>query len=124
MSNLNYAMFITFTKPKIPKYVTQTFICNSLDECENKLIINLKNNINDNIDFPTDINDYSTLFWNNEYSMDNDFFDYQIFYQDKWIKPWDLQHLYDKVLDIIHTVDIQDSIHNPNNYYDTGEDET
>jgi len=113
-----YAIIITITRPKIPKYETITFVCKSLDECENKLIVNLKNNINSNIDFPVDVDDYSTLFWNNEYSMDNNFFDYQIFYKDKWIKPWELQDIYEKVINIIHNVDIQNSIYNPTNYYD------
>ena len=83
----------------------------------------LKNNINAIIDYPSDIDDYSTIFWNNEYSMDNNFFDYQNFYQNKWIKPWELQDIYEKVLDIIHQVDIQNSIYNSNNYYDGDQDE-
>jgi len=111
-------MFITFTRPKIPKYETLTFICKTLDECENKLIVNIKNNINANIDYPVDIDDYSALFWNNESSMDNNFFDYQIFYEDKWIKPWELQEIYEKVLEIIHQVDIQNSLYDSNNYYE------
>lgn len=120
---LSYGMIITFTKPRIPKYETLTFTCKSLDECENRLLVNLKNNIYANIDYPSDIDDYSTLFWNSEHSMDNNFFDYQIFYQNKWIKPWELQDIYEKVLNIIYQVDIQNSIHNPNNYYDGDDSE-
>lgn len=117
-----HALIITFTKPKIPKYETLSFVCKSLEECENKLIINLKNNIYANIDYPTDIDDYSTLFWYNDHSMDNHFFDYQIFYEDKWIKPWELQDIYEKVINIIHIVDIQNSIYDSNNYYDNDDE--
>jgi hypothetical protein len=110
-------MFITFTRPKVPKYETLTFICQNLDECENKLIVSLKNNIFSNIDYPMDIDDYATLFWYNNDSMDNDFFDYNIFYENNWVKPWKQQEIYEKVIDIIHTVDVQNSIYDPNNYY-------
>jgi len=119
---MNTPMFIIITKPNIPKYEKLTFICNSLDECKNKLIINLKNNIYKNIDYPLDVDDFVTNYWYNDKSMDNDFFDYQIFLNNEWIMPWTIQELYDIVINIINQVDIQNSIYNDKNYYDYSSD--
>lgn len=111
-------MFITITKPNVLKYETHTFVCNTIEECQNKLIINLKNIINKQIDFPNDVDDFVTNYWYNENAINNDFFDYQLFMDNKWIKPWTLQELYDIVINIINQVDIQNSIYNDKNYYD------
>ena len=111
-------MFITVTKPNVPKYETITLICESLEECQNKLIVNIKNLILKKIDYPEDVDDFTTLFWYNENSMDNEFIDYNIFYDGKWTKPWLIQELYELVVNIINQVDIQDSIYNNKNYYD------
>jgi hypothetical protein len=115
---MSIPIFITITKPNIPKYETITYICNTLEDCQNKLIVNLKNIINKKIDYPEDVDDFSTNYWYNDYSMDNEFFDYNLYYNNKWVKPWTLQELYDDVINIINQVDIQDSIYNDNNYYD------
>lgn len=112
------AMFITFTKPDIPKYETLTFICSTEEECYNKLIINIKNNITKEIDYPADLDDFTNLFWYNNNSMDNHIFEYKIFKDNEWAQPWTYQELYDSVVDIIHNVDIQNSIYNDKNYYD------
>ena len=95
-----------------------TFVCNTLEECKNKLIINLKNIINKQIDYPVDVDDFVTNYWYNDNAMDNIFFDYQIFIDNKWSQPWILQELYEIVINIINQVDIQDSIYNDKNYYD------
>jgi hypothetical protein len=115
---MNIPLIIIITKPKVPKYETLSFSCESLEDCKNKLIINLKNIINNKVDYPQDIDDFATLYWYNEFSMDNFFFEYQLFIENKWSKPWTIQELYDDVTTIIHQVDIQDSIHNNKNYYD------
>ena len=111
-------MFITITKPNVPKYETNTFICNNLEDVYNKLIVNFKKSIDKNIDYPSDVDDFVTNFWYNENAMDNEFFDYNIFYENKWQKPWTLQELYDNAINIIIQVDIQNSIYNNRNYYD------
>ena len=111
-------MFITITKPNIPKYETITFNCNTIEECKNKLIINLKNIIYRQIDYPDNVDDFIINYWYNESSMDNDFFDYMLFIDNNWSKPWTIQELYEIVIDIINKVDIQNSIYNDKNYYD------
>ena len=120
---MNISMFITITKPHIPRYETITHVCNTLEECKNKLIVSLKNIIHKNIDYPADVDDFSTNYWYNENAMDNEFFDYQLFIDNKWTKPWTLQELYEIVTDIINQVDIQDSIYNDNNYYEDVNDD-
>lgn len=111
-------MFITITRPNFPKYETNTFVCSTLEECKNKLIINLKNTIYKQIDYPADVDDYVTLYWYADNAMNNEFFDYQIFVDNKWSKPWTIQELYEIVINIINQVDIQNSIYNNKNYYD------
>ena len=120
---MNIPMFITITKPNYPKYETTTFVCNTLEECQNKLIITLKNLIDKKIDFPVDVDDFESIYWYNEASMSNEFYDYSIFYDGKWSKPWTIQELYETVTNIIHQVDIQNSIYNDKNYYDYCSDE-
>jgi hypothetical protein len=117
MNNL-IPMFITITKPNIPKYETNTIICLNLEDAYNKLIVTFKKSIEKNIDYPADVDDFVTNFWYNENAMDNEFFDYSIFYENKWQKPWTLQELYDNSTSIINQVDIQNSIYNDKNYYD------
>ena len=120
---MNIPLFITITKPNIPKYETITFVCTTLEECKNKLIVNLKNIIYKQIDYPDDVDDFVTIYWYNDNSMDNEFFNYQLFIDNKWSKPWTLQELYDIVINIINQVDIQDAIYNNKNYYDYCSDE-
>jgi hypothetical protein len=111
-------MFITFTKPKVSKYETLTFECNSLEDCLNKLIINIKQRIDMKIDYPQYIDDFTSLYWYNENSLNNDIFDYKIFNDGKWVMPWSSQELYEHVIEMINVADIQNSIFNNKNYED------
>ena len=120
---MSIPIFITITKPNIPKYETITYVCDTFEDCQNKLIVNLKNIINKKIDYPEDVDDFSTNYWYNDYAMDNEFFDYNLYHNNQWVKPWTLQELYDDVINIINQVDIQDSIYNDNNYYDNEEED-
>jgi hypothetical protein len=115
---MSIPMYITITKPHIPKYETLTFICKDLDECHNKLIINIKKCIEKKVDYPEDLDNYAVLYHYNENNMDNDIFSYNIFYENEWVRPWTYQDLYEQVIEIIHQVDIQNSIYNNKNYYD------
>jgi hypothetical protein len=103
-------LIIIFTKPTVPKYETVTFICDSLEECYNKLIINIKNKISKIIDYPEDLDNFASLYWYKDYNMDNEIFDYNIFYENEWKKPWSNQELYENIINIIHDVDVQNKI--------------
>ena len=115
---------IILSKPKDNKYDTTYFICNDLDECYNKLIVAVKNLILLNIDYPSDYEEFKNLIWYNGISFDNEVFEYSLFNDGKWDKPWSHQEIYDAVCEIIHTVDIQNSIYNKKNTYDYNSDES
>ena len=115
---MNIPLYLIITKPNVPKYEIINFNCTSLEDCENKLIVHFKKLIMTKIiDYPLDVDDFITIYYS-EYSMDNIFFDYNIFHDNEWKKILSLQELYDKVLNIIYEVDIQNSIYNDKNYYD------
>ena len=120
---MSIPLTITLTKPTQNKYETLYYICNDLDDCYNKVIIAIKNLIMFKTDYPPDYDEFKNLIWYNLISFDNEVFDYNIFFENKWIKPWDHQELYDNVLDIIHKNDVQDSIYNNKNYYDGHSDD-
>jgi hypothetical protein len=115
---MNIPMFIIFTKPTVPKYELTTYVCESLEDCQNKLIVNIKNKILKKVEYPPDLETFALTAWYNEYNMENYIYDYQIFLDNKWQKPWSLEELYESVIEIIHQVDLQNSIYNDKNYYD------
>lgn len=104
-------MYIIVTKPTMQKYEKFEFICNSLDECYNKLIINFKNLIEMKADYPMDLDEFTLTYWHNDNSIHNNIFDYSIFYKNKWQKLWTEQELYERVIEIIYNVDMQNSIY-------------
>ena len=53
--------------------------------------------------------------------MDNEVFDYKLFHNNEWKKPWTNQELYENVINIIHDLDVQNSI--LNKAYDHEEEE-
>jgi hypothetical protein len=110
MTEINYPLYLIFTKPSIPKYEILNFVCKTVDECYNKLIINIKNRIDMKIDYPYDLDEFSNIYWYKYYSMDNDIFDYNIFIDNEWKKPWSNQELYESVINILHNLDIQNAI--------------
>jgi hypothetical protein len=111
-------MILIFTRPNhTPKYELLTFNCDNLEECKGKLIVNIKNKILKNIDYPLFLDDFASLFWYNDNYMDNEVFNYNVFYNNEWIQPWELQELYEETIKIIHQVDIQNSIYSKTNYY-------
>lgn len=109
---------ILLTKPKENKYQSLYLVCNDLDDCYNKIIVTVKNTILLQVDYPDDYEEFKNLIWYNSVSFDNEVFTYSIFYEGKWIEPWTHQEIYDKVTEIIHNVDIQNSIYNKKNTYD------
>lgn len=114
---------IIITNPKHNKFDSKYFICNDIDECYNKLVVSIKNAIILNVDYPTDYEEFKNLIWYNSISFDNEVFDYSIFIDGEWKIPWTHQEIYDKICEIIHTVDLQNSIYNKKNTYDYNSDE-
>ena len=115
---------IILTKPKENKYDTSYLVCNDLNDCYNKIIVAVKNMIQLNINYPSDYEEFKNLIWYNHISFDNEVFDYSIFDEGKWVKPWSHQEIYESVCDIIHNLDLQNSIYNKKNTYDYNSDDS
>ena len=111
-------MYITLTYPNENKFVTKNFIFENLDECLNKIIITVKDHIQKKIDYPTDLDEFTNIYWYENNSMNNEVFDYYIFINDEWKQPWTLQEIYDDVIEIIYKNDIQNAILDPKNQPD------
>jgi hypothetical protein len=89
---------------------TQTFTFSTLEECQNKLISYLTDIINIlNIDFPQDLDEFETL-WFNENYVNCSFFEYRLFNNDMWSEPWDKQDIYSLVLDNLIKVQQEQNI--------------
>ena len=77
----------------------ETFTFNTLEETQTKLVSYLTNIINIlNIDFPQDLDDFETIWFNDNY-VGASFFEYRLFNNDIWSEPWDKQEIYSMVLD-------------------------
>ena len=85
-----------------------TYICNSIDDCKNKLIDLLVLEFNNlHIDFPLDILDFEYIFLKQNY-INTNVFNYMIFFDNEWIHPWEHQDIYTDVLDKLFENSIQD----------------
>lgn len=117
-------MYITLTHPNENKFSVKNFIFENVDECLNKIIVTVKDHINKkNIDFPSDLDEFTNIHWYDNNVMNNELFDYNIFINDEWTQPWSLQEIYDNVIEIIHKIDIQNAILDPKNQPDYESDE-
>lgn len=98
----------------INKYITHysenrqfTFICNDLEDVKNILINHLVTIFqNLEIDFPEDFDDFSYIWFNQQYTKCN-VFDYKIFINNKWEEPWELQEIYSEVLEKMYEEEIK-----------------
>lgn len=89
----------------------ETFIGSNLDDCLQKIILYLKPNFEITIDFPGDYETFQNLYSDPEmYKLKS--FDYKI-YSGDWIKPWSEQEIYENIIELIHELDVQNSILNP-----------
>jgi hypothetical protein len=76
-----------------------TFTFNTLDEAYTKLVSIITDIVNNlNIDFPLDLDDFETIWFDGNY-VGSSFFEYKIFNNDMWSEPWDKQDIYSQVLD-------------------------
>jgi hypothetical protein len=115
---MSIPLHIILTNPTKNKYESLYLACNDQDECYNKIIVTVKNALLLSVNYPGDYEEFKNLIWYNGVSFDNEVFDYSIFIEGKWIKPWSQQEIYDAICDIIHNLDLQNSIYNKRNTYD------
>ena len=59
------------------KFSVKNFIFENVDECLNKIIVTVKDHINKkNIDFPSDLDEFTNIHWYENNVMNNEVFDY------------------------------------------------
>jgi hypothetical protein len=103
-----YALLINITSFKTYNYNTEKYICDSLIDCKNKLIITFKNELNKfNFDYPINFDEYQDNLYHYYYHTSNILIEYYIFDNEKLIMPWSIQELYELATDIINKLDIQ-----------------
>jgi hypothetical protein len=89
---------------------TKTFSCSNITDAKKKLIKYLASIFQHLIiDFPDDILEFEYI-WFQQQFVKSSVFNYKIFYNNKWIEPWENQHIYDCVLDMINKIDIENNI--------------
>jgi hypothetical protein len=93
---INYTRYITYFD------ITQDkFICDDLNQAKNFLINYIVSKfLFLNIDFPLDLLDLEYLVFDNQY-INTNIFTYDLFINNKWEKPWELQEIYNDVLSIL-----------------------
>jgi hypothetical protein len=110
---LKYGLIINLNKyNSFCEIIHKTFICDNLEDCKNQLINFLIDEFKDlNIDFPLELNEFEYIILNQNY-INTNIFNYMIFYDDKWITPWELDDIYTELLEKIHELDIKNFIPN------------
>lgn len=108
---LKYGLIINLNKyNSFCEIIHKTFIFDTLEDCKNQLINFLINEFKDlNIDFPLELNDFEYIILNQNY-INTNMFNYMIFYDNKWITPWELDDIYNEILEKIHELDIKNCI--------------
>jgi len=92
-------LIITDTNTK--SYLLLNFICNSLDDCYNKLVINIKKQCVYSNDYPDNLDEFINNYMYAKNEMNNPLFEYRIFNKNKWSKPWPEQDIYDSIIKLI-----------------------
>ena len=79
-----------------------TDVGKDLDDIKNKIVYIMQEEISVFDDIPDDYHRFISDSWYNEMSADIEPFEYKIFYENKWIKPWSIEEIYDTVCDVLH----------------------
>ena len=103
--------------------IFKTLIGTDLNDCLNKIIIELKIHFDMTIDYPVEYDDFESIYLNliNDVYCDtkkNYIFDYKIYDNNEWKKPWNEQEIYELIINLINAHDIQELILNPITYSD------
>ena len=84
-------------------------ICDTLFSTKEKLLELLTEHINKiNIDYPLMLEDFDYEWFGQQYVKSNSF-SYKIFMNDEWNEPWELQDIYDEILERIVKQEIQNA---------------
>ena len=82
---------------------------NSLENVLHNIVVCIKKEIDMKIDYPSDIDEFSNLYWFDTH--DNfELFSYHIFNNSMWSSPWTQQEIYENILQLINELDIQNAL--------------
>jgi hypothetical protein len=98
--------------------ILKTLTGTDLNNCLNKIIIELKPHFDMKVDYPLDYDEFISIYCIYIKNNIDNIFDYKIYNDNEWIKPWEEQEIYEKIVELINTQDIQDFIINPITYND------
>ena len=114
MSNIPF--FIIFTKPN--KHKIETIIISdkgtSLADIKNKLIYLIQEELSTISTLPENYSDLLPL-WYSNISADSEPFDYKIFNEEEWSKPWALEDLYDGAYEVLYKLELIEGYINTEN---------
>jgi hypothetical protein len=114
MSNIPF--FIIFTKPN--KHKIETIINSdkgtSLNDVKNKLIYLIQEELSTISTLPENYNDLLPI-WYSNISADSEPFDYKIFNDGDWCKPWTLEELYDGAYEVLYKLELIEGYINTEN---------
>jgi hypothetical protein len=103
---MSYALSLTINKyTTYFESINHFLLFETLDDLRKELINILTNQYkNYNIDYPSELIKFENIIFNDNY-VKADAFVYKIFFENKWLEPWDNQEIYDDVLDSIFNID-------------------
>lgn len=119
---MSIPLILIMTDPTNNKYISTTYKCETLEECYDKLVINIKKEILTKIDYPDTLDEFTNLIWYSTNTINNPIFDYHLFHNNEWIKPWSSEEIYDSIIELINKLDIQEALFNKQNYDNYDED--
>ena len=100
--------FIIFTKANKHKIKTFTITNTGTDliNVHNKLINIIQEEFSKFKEFPESYDAFISKEWYRYMSADADPFEYKIFMDGSWLSPWTTEELYDKVVEILHKLEV------------------
>lgn len=110
--------FIVITKPNNQK-IQNKIICDvgdSLDIIKNKLTYIIQEEINNFKNIPLNYDEFIYKCWYKKLSADSEPFEYKIFENGQWISPWAIEDLYNEACEIVHKLELLNSIIKAENY--------
>jgi len=122
MSELGFYLIITKPNKHKIETITKTDTAKNLDDAKNKIIYLIQEELQKINNLPDNLSDFIPI-WFSKISADAEPFDYKIFCEGTWIKPWDLDELYENVYEILHKLELFEGYINTENQQDEEDSE-
>jgi len=109
LSNVGLVVYLVKFKTYFETEI-KTFNCLNLTDAKKKLVRYLADSFQHlSIDFPDDLLDFEYIWFQQQY-VKSSAFNYKVFYESKWVEPWDNQQIYADVLEQIIKTEINNDI--------------